>query len=87
MILRSLSTELLPTSQRAAATGMYSVTQTLGAVSGLWLVYAYGTHDIDELARAVPAVACGVLGAACLLPLFPETRHRELEELSASEHA
>ncbi len=84
VILRSLSTELFPTAQRGTASGMFSVTETLGAVCGLLLVYAYGTRDVAELARAVPLVGCGTYVAVLLFPLFPETRQRELEEISAA---
>jgi MFS family permease len=82
VILRALSSELFPTRVRGAATGLYGVMETLGAVSGMLLVYFVGTQDIDALAHAVPMASLLVIGTACLLFTFPETGRRELEDIS-----
>jgi MFS family permease len=84
IILRSLSTELFATQFRGAASGLFTVMETFGAVVGLVLLHYFGTHDVDEIARVVPQVALLVLiPAACLLG-FPETRQRELEDINAA---
>jgi MFS family permease len=87
IILRALSTELFPTSHRGAASGLFTVMETLGAVAGLLLLHFAGTQDLREIARVVPLVSGIVLVAACCLLVFPETRQRELEEISAGHGA
>jgi MFS family permease len=82
VILRSLATELFPTSQRGAASGMFAVLETLGAVAGLLAIWAYRAEDVSELALAVPLISLVILAAALVLVRFPETRQRELEEIS-----
>jgi putative MFS transporter len=82
VILRALATELFPTSHRASASGLFAALDTLGAVAGLLAVFAFGTRNIDDIALAVPAIAVVVLAAGAVLLAFPETRQRELEELS-----
>jgi MFS family permease len=82
VILRALSTELFPTSHRSAAAGMFTVMESLGAVGGLLIVHVYGTANADDIARIVSTVALAVLVTAMILLLFPETKRRELEELS-----
>lgn len=82
VIVRAFSTELFPTSQRGASAGWLTLLQTIGWVTGLVLVGA-GTWIEVPLSRMVSTVAIGVAGAGLLLLLLPETRARELEELSA----
>jgi putative MFS transporter len=82
VILRSLATELFPTSQRGAASGMFAVLETLGAVTGLLAIWAYRADDVSELALAVPLVSLVIWAAALVLMRFPETRQRELEEIA-----
>ena len=82
VILRSLATELFPTSQRGAASGMFAVLETLGAVTGLLAIWAYRADDVTELALAVPLVSLVIWAAALVLMRFPETRQRELEEIA-----
>jgi MFS family permease len=82
VILRSLATELFPTSQRGAASGMFALLEALGAVAGLLAIWAYRADDISELALAVPAVSLAVWAAALVMVRFPETRQRELEDIS-----
>lgn len=81
VIVRAFSTELFPTSQRGASAGWLTLLQTIGWVIGLLLVGA-GTITDVPLPRMVSLVALGVAGAGLLLLLLPETRARELEDLS-----
>jgi MFS family permease len=82
VVLRALSTELFPTSHRGAASGLYSVLETLGGVTGLLIIYVSGTEDASDIAFLTPLIgAITVLGAAVLY-FFPETRQRELEEIA-----
>jgi putative MFS transporter len=82
IILRAMSTELFPTGHRSAAAGTYSVLETLGAVAGLLLFHFYGTENVGDMARAVSMIASLNLIGAIILLTFPETRQRELEEIS-----
>jgi len=82
VIVRAFSTELFPTSQRGASAAWLTLLYTVGWVLGLLLVGA-GTWTDVPLPRMVSLVALGVAGAGLLLLLLPETRSRELEELSA----
>jgi MFS family permease len=82
LILRALSIELFPTAQRAAAAGMFSFAEAMGAVIGLLAIYAYDVRATADLARVVPAIACVTLLAALLVLVFPETRQRELEDIN-----
>lgn len=82
VIQRALATELFPTSHRGAATGMFFVLETLGGAAGLLLVFLLGTKNIDAVSVAAPTVALAIYVAAFVMLMFPETRHRELEEIS-----
>lgn len=82
LMLRALSTELFPTSQRGAAGGLYSVLETVGGVVGLFMLARYEVTNASELARVLPMVALGMLAAGLALLALPETRSRELEDLS-----
>ena len=77
VILRAMATELFPTSQRGAASGLYAVLEVLGAVVGLLAIHAYRPADISELALAVSLISCVIWIAALVLLRFPETRLRE----------
>jgi MFS family permease len=79
VVLKALSVELFPTSFRSAAAGVYAVMEAMGAVAGLFVIYVFRT---SELARVIPLVALLSLGTAAVLLSFPETRRRELEEIS-----
>lgn len=81
VIVRVLSTELFPTSQRGASAGWLTLLQTVGWIGGLWLV-GMGTWLGVGLPKMVSAVAAAVLLAGLLLLRLPETRQRELEDLS-----
>jgi hypothetical protein len=82
VILRAFSSELFGTAQRGAASGVFSVAEMVGAITGLLLVHAYGTPSIEEIGRVVPAVALLNVGCALIVLQFPETRQRELEDVS-----
>jgi putative MFS transporter len=84
VIVRAFSTELFPTSQRGASAGWLTLLQSIGWIAGLLLVGA-GTWVEVPLPRMVSLVSLGLAGAGLLLLLLPETRQRELEELSAAE--
>jgi MFS family permease len=80
-IVRALVTELFPTSSRSTATGSLTLFETLGAVGGLFLVYAF-TPAGESNAPVTSAVVFLTLLAASLVLLLPETAKRELEEIS-----
>jgi MFS family permease len=83
-IVRALSTELFPTSQRGTASGWVTLMQTLGWALGLWLV-GLGTHGPGDLARMTSLASFGVLASATALLLLPETHRRELETISSED--
>jgi MFS transporter, putative metabolite:H+ symporter len=82
VMLRALATELFPTSQRGAASGMLSVLDTLGAVTGLLVIYVHDSRDVNELATVIPIVSSVIWLAALALLSLPETRRRELEDIA-----
>lgn len=82
LILRALSTELFPTNQRGAASGVFSVLEAAGAVVGLLLAHWIGTGGTDSISRTTPIIASISVLAALLLLTFPETKARELEEIA-----
>jgi MFS family permease len=82
LILRALATELFPTAQRGAAAGMFVVLETLGAVAGLMAIQLWGVEDLSEIALAIPVIAGVAVVPALLLGTFPETRQRELEDIT-----
>ena len=81
VILRALATELFPTAYRGAASGMFAVIETLGAVVGLLALYFYGTTNLDEIGLVIPLCAHTALPTALLLLRFPDTHQRELEAI------
>jgi putative MFS transporter len=81
LILRALSTELFPTRQRGAASGVFSVLEAAGAVVGLLLAHWIGTAGEDGIAFTTPLIASASVLAALLVLTFPETKSRELEEI------
>lgn len=78
VILRALSTELFPTSQRGTAAGAMALAETLGAAAGL-AVLGLVTERSGDLASTLPAVASVTLLGAVIVLFFPETSRRELE--------
>jgi putative MFS transporter len=81
VVVRAFSTELFPTSQRAASAAWLTLLQTFGWIFGLWIVGA-GTRLGVALPLMISAVALSMAVAGFLVLLLPETRQRELEELS-----
>jgi MFS family permease len=86
VILRAFSAELFATAQRGAASGVFSVSEMIGAITGLLLVHAYGTPSIAEIGRVVPAVALLNVACALIVLTFPETKNRELEDFTVVGH-
>ncbi len=83
VIVRAFSTELFPTAQRGTSTGLVSLAETMGAGFGL-LALSLVSEQQGDLLQALPWVAASTLVAAVLVLSLPETRQRELEEISAS---
>ncbi len=81
VILRAMATELFPTPQRASASGFFAILDTLGAATGLFVLYFWSTQPGDFVALASVLGLAVLLGGAVLL-FFPETRQRELETIS-----
>jgi MFS family permease len=81
VIFRALSTELFPTSHRGTAAGWIAFVQALGWSAGLWLAGEM-TGVWGTLFDATSVLALASLAAGLLLLLLPETRQRELEEIS-----
>jgi putative MFS transporter len=81
VVLKALATELFPTSYRGTAAGWLAFTQTLGWAGGLWLhsLAAAGLGGMGA-AAVILSLFC-VIGVAPILTL-PETRRRELEDIS-----
>lgn len=74
--------ELFPTSLRGRANGIISALGRIGSVTGL-LVIALLVSDDQPLAPIIALLALGpALLAVLVLVAYPETAHRELEELN-----
>jgi hypothetical protein len=86
VIVRALSTELFPTSQRATSAGMLSLAETVGAGVGL-LTLSLLSQRQGDLVAMLPVVASATLISAVLLLLFPETKQAELEAISVEDVA
>jgi AAHS family benzoate transporter-like MFS transporter len=80
VVLRTLATEIFPTSHRASAGGWLIFVQTVGWSLGLFLV-GIGSAEEADLPRAVTVVSMASVGAAVCLALVPESHGRELEEI------
>ncbi|MCP5056696.1 MAG: MFS transporter [bacterium] len=81
VILRALSTELFPTSQRASASGMFAIFDALGGSVGLLILY-FGSVAAGDFVELTTLLALTVLLSACVVLFFPETGRRELESIS-----
>jgi predicted MFS family arabinose efflux permease len=81
VILRTLATELFPTSQRASATGLFSILEAVGGAAGLFVLY-FGSVDQGDFVALTTWLAFAVLVAAGVLLSFPETKQQELESIS-----
>jgi MFS family permease len=74
--------ELFPTSLRGQANGVVSMTAMAGSVVGL-LVIGVLADTFGTFAPTMPFVAIGpILMAALIVARFPETAHRELEDIN-----
>lgn len=79
--------ELFPTSLRGRANGVISVLGVAGGVIGL-LAAGHLAERWDGLGPALALLAIGpLLMAALVLIAYPETAHRELEELNPEDRA
>ena len=83
VILRTLATELFPTSYRSTSSGWLAFVQTLGWTVGLLLLGVAG-QDAMAIARFTAQLSLAVLLGGLAILLLPETSRRELEEISAS---
>jgi len=81
VIQRALAAELFPTSHRGTAVGWLTLVETMAAATGLALVGA-GSQQPGDLAQTTSLLSCVVALGGLLLFLLPETRRRELEEIS-----
>ncbi len=81
VILRALSTELFPTSQRASASGLFAILDATGGAVGLFLLYFGSVGEGDFVTLTTTLGFAVLLGGAALL-FFPETKQRELEAIS-----
>lgn len=83
VIVRAFATELFPTAQRGTSTGLVSLAETMGAGFGL-LALSLLTSEKGELLLMLPWVASATLISGLLVLSLPETRQRELEEISGA---
>lgn len=81
IILRTLATELFATAQRASASGLFAILDTLGAATGLFIVY-FASAELGDFIGMTTVLALAVLVGGSVLVFFPETRQRELEAIS-----
>lgn len=84
VVVRAFSTELFPTSQRGASAGWLTLLQACGLIVGPLLV-SDGVHRGEPLTAMIGLLAGVVFLAGLMVWLLPETRARELEELSVEE--
>jgi MFS family permease len=82
LITRAMSTELFPTSERAAASGLFTILETCGAAAGLFIVFGYSGEQ-NNLSTVIPWLATAAAASGLLLLLFPETKQKELETIVA----
>ncbi|MCG8587985.1 MAG: MFS transporter [Proteobacteria bacterium] len=83
-LLRTLSTELFPTSARGTSTGWAMTLETLGAFVALQAVSLL-TPEGGTFVTAINQVALVCLGAGLVALLLPETARRELEDISEAD--
>ncbi len=84
VVIRALTNETFPTSHRGTAGGFLSVMETAGATLGLF-AFAYWMNRIGDQGLVIGMLSLMSLVSVLSLPLFPETRSRELEEIHASD--
>lgn len=81
VMLRALATEMFPTSQRGAASGLYSVLEQVGALIGLFVLARNEVSDAAGLSLVLPAIALSLWVGSLVILTFPETRGMELESV------
>jgi len=81
VVIRALSAELFATSHRSTSTGWMMLVQTFGGAVGLFLVGLL-TEQAEDLAGSILVVSVALAGGGLMLLAVPETRHRELEDIS-----
>ena len=84
IILRTLATELFPTSMRASSSGLFAVLDATGAATGLFVLW-YVTQGEGDFTYYTTILALAVAAGALVLLFFPETKRRELESISEEE--
>lgn len=78
--------ELFPTSMRGRANGGINVVRVVGEVGAL-LTVGWLIDRVGGLPNALTIMAIGpLLLAVIIIALYPETAHRELEELNPEDH-
>jgi putative MFS transporter len=81
--VRTIATELFPTSLRGTGAGSLALLETIGVGTGL-LLYGAAVGAFGSQSVALPLVALACLGAAASVYLAPETARRELEDVAAN---
>ena len=85
--LRVYGPELFPTGLRAGSGGLLAVAGVLGSASGV-LAAGLLSDALGGLPRAMTVLAVGpLLVAVLVITRFPETAHRELEDLNPEDRA
>lgn len=81
VVIRTLSAELFATSHRSTSTGWMMLVQTFGWAVGLFLVGLL-TEKAEDLGGSILIVSVALGAGGLMLLAVPETRHRELEDIS-----
>jgi MFS family permease len=82
VVVRALTNEVFPTARRGTAGGLLSSVETLGAALSLFAFsFLMGVLD-GRQGLAVFLISLLTIASTGALLLFPETRQRELEEIS-----
>jgi MFS family permease len=85
--LRVYGPELFPTSLRAGSGGLLTLAGVFGAATGVLAAGAL-SDALGGLGKAMAILAIGpLLVAVLVITAFPETAHRELEELNPEDRA
>lgn len=83
VVHRALAGELFETGHRSTSSGWLVLVQTVGATLGLFLA-SPGSETVADLADTIVWLACATAVAGLCLLMLPETRQRELEEISSA---